>query len=281
MPVSFASVDPAKMELTPCRVTFGGVDMGATMGNVKFSMAFKKSDLKSDQFGDTVLDRRVSGVEYKIETTLAQINDTEKWQAAMPNLVRVGTGPYAMYAISKMGESDLGLAKTLVLHPLALADADLSGDYNFYKCTAESVSEVTFGPTEQQGLKIVWHVYPDMSASPAKFWLRGDPSIGLIAALAGSPSFSGTGNGTITAVSVVSGATVTETVTVKCVGVPSANKSNWLVTGSLSGQIGYCEISSVSAVFTSSKINFTLTDGSNDFIIGDTFTIATTAANYV
>ena len=281
MTVSYANVNPAAMEQTPCRVTLGGIDLGGSNGNVKVSIAHKKADIKSDQYGDTVLDRRVSGVEYKIETTLTQINDVNTWKAAFPNLTKVGSGPYAIYGVSKIGESDLALAQTLVLHPLSLADADKSADYTFFKVTAESVSEVTFGPSEQQGLKVVFHVYPDLSATPAKFFIRGDASIGLVAASAGAPVYTGTGNGLLSGVSVFSGATASENIVVKCVGIPAVNKSNWVVTGSFSGQLGYFEIATGSFNFSCSKIAFTLADGSADFIIGDQFVIATVAANYV
>ena len=281
MTVSFANVDPASMELTPCRFKYKGVDLGGTLGNVKVSLNFKKADMKSDQFGDTILDRRVSGVEYKIETTLSQVNNTDTWKAAFPNLLRVGTGPYSMVGISKVGESDLALSGILELHPLALSDADKSGDFTFWKATAESVSEVTFGPTEQQGLKVVFHVYPDMSASPARFFVRGDSTIGLVSAFADAPVFVGTGNGLMTAVAVYSGQTSTETITVKCLGIPSTGKSNWAVTGSLSGALGYLEVVTGSATFTSSKVAFTISDGSTDFIIGDQFTLSVHAANYV
>ena len=79
----------------------------------------------------------------------------------------------------------------------------------------------------------------------------------------------------------VFGTTVTETITAKCVGVPALNKSNWIVEGTLSGVIGYAEITSGSVNFSSNKIAFTITDGSTDFIIGDTFTVGTHASNYV
>ena len=34
-PVSFATITPGNFELTPCRVNYKGVDLGATLGNVK------------------------------------------------------------------------------------------------------------------------------------------------------------------------------------------------------------------------------------------------------
>jgi hypothetical protein len=248
---------------------------------------YTKSDLKADQYGDTVLDRRVSGFNSDIEFTLAEINDITKWKVAVPNSTLVGTIPNrSIVFLSKIGESDLSLAHTLTLHPLSKADADLTGDITFPLATAESVSEVDFGPKAQQGLKCKMHVYPNTAVSPAIFLIHGDPSNGLISPSAGTPIFSGTGNGILGAVAVYS-STKTETITVACVGVPASNKSNWYVSGSLSGPLGVVDITSgtngASANFTNPLgiISFTIADGLTDFVIGDAFTIATVGPNYV
>jgi hypothetical protein len=287
MPNSNASVTPVNFELSPCRVIYNGVDIGGTNGNVKVKLNYTKSDLKADQYGDTVLDRRVSGFNSDIEFTLAEINDITKWKVAIPNSTLVGTIPNRSVAfLSKIGESDLSLAHSLTLHPLSKADADLTGDITFPLATAESVSEVDFGPKAQQGLKCKMHVYPNTSVNPAIFLTHGDPSNGLIIASAGTPSFSGTGNGILGAVAVFN-TTKTETITAKCVGVPAANKSNWYVSGSLSGAIGELEITSGSPGASGSLsnplgiISFTIADGSIDFVVGDAFTIATVGPNYV
>ena len=75
---SYATVTPGNMELTPCRVKFKGpgalsfVDLGGTLGNVNVKFKFEKADIKADQFGSTVLDRRVKGIMGTIETELAE-----------------------------------------------------------------------------------------------------------------------------------------------------------------------------------------------------------------
>lgn len=284
MPVSFASVDVSKMELTPCRVTYNGADLGGAK-DVKVSIAFEKSPIQADQYGSTIMDKRVSGLKMTVEMILLEVNSIDKWKAAVPNMQKVGSGPYAGYFTSRVGESDYGLSQSLVLHPLSKADADKSSDYNFYKVTADSVTEIGFSATAQQGLKCVFSVYPDTTTSPARFMMWGDPTIGIVNASAGAATFTGTGNGTITSIAAVNGSTLTETITVKVVGVPATNKSNWTVTGSVSGLIGYCQITSGTVggtvSFSSSKCSFTLTSGSTAFVLDDNFVFSTTAANYV
>lgn len=281
--MSTANITPTLMELTPCRVSFNSVDLGGTTGNVKVSLSTEKAEIKADQLGSTIIDRVVSGFTVKIETVLAEISNKDNWKVVFPVAKRSGTGPYNIYFDSQVGTHDYPMAQQLILHPLSRVDSDKAGDYLFFKAVAESVSEVTFGPTEQQGLKVVWNVYPDFSVTPARYLIHGDPTIGIVNASFVAPVYTGTGNGVMSAVSVNSnlGGTKTETITVSCVGVPAANQSNWIVSGSISGPIGNFSITSGSYSFASNVINFVLSDGTADFVIGDQFVIATTAANFI
>lgn len=284
MTVSYSSITPGNFELTPCRVKYNGVDLGATNGGVKLKLAYSLSPLHADQYGDTEMDHRVSGFKPSVEFTLAEVNSIDNWKVAVPNSTVVGTSPRSLIFLSQVGASQLALAHQLILHPLSKADADLSGDYVFPLAAAISATEIDFGPKNQMGLKCTMNVYPDTSVNPSQFFVRGDPSIGMINASAAAAVFTGTGTGTITSI-VPTNLALTETVTVMCVGIPAANKSNWLVSGSLSGVLGYCSITSSNnggtVNFVNPKISFTITDAVTDFVIGDNWTIAVTGANYV
>jgi hypothetical protein len=262
---------------------FNGNDLGGTMKNVKISVTTKKAPMKIDQLGETEVDHVWSGFEVKIETVLAEIKNKATFKAALPSGLKIAAGNGAMYFQSQIGQRDSDLAAVLLLHPLSQADGSLDFDHTFYKAVPEEVTEIVFGPTEQQGLKVVWKVLPDTGVVPARFWFHGDPANGLVAADSGSPSYSGTGDGTISNVAVYNGFTKTETITIKCVGVPGSNQSNWVISGSVSGPLGELELAGGSgdhADFTSPVISFTITDGGTDFVIGDTWTIGTSAANY-
>jgi hypothetical protein len=47
-------------------------------------------------------------------------------------------------------------------------------DYVFYNAVASSESTITYGPSEQAKLEVVWTVLPDFSATPARFFRFGD-----------------------------------------------------------------------------------------------------------
>ena len=284
MAVSYSSVTPGNLELTPVRITYDGVDLGASLGNVKINQKFDKADLKADQLGTTVLDRRVSGLNVTIETELAEYQNKDILKVVFPNGIELVSGMNkAMYTVSKVGESDIALAKQLILHPLSKADADLSGNWLFYKATAMSDSTITFGPQEQIKLKVNWTAYPDFSVSPVRFCFHGDPAIGVVNAIAGNAVAGGgnVGNGDITAETAYNGFTVTETITVLCVGQTSGN--DFTVTGSVSGPLGSFHVAAASASvanFVADQVSFTLTQSTTQFAYGDSFTMAMTGANY-
>lgn len=174
---SQAVVTTSSMELTPMRVTFDGVDLGGTLSSVVISAKFSKSSILADQSGSTVRDRRVSGVEVTVTTELAEVKNKDLWKVVFPHATLLPAGTAAIDVEQAIGDSDLSHAKELVLHPLSLDDANVSADYTFFKACASAESTITYGPTEQARLKIVWNILPDESAVPNKFFRYGDPAI--------------------------------------------------------------------------------------------------------
>jgi hypothetical protein len=184
MPVSFATVDSQQMELTPMQVKFKAqgasdyVDLGGTLENIVVTFNYQKAEIKADQLGETVLDRRVSGLEIKVETALTEIKDKDIWKVVFPHATKVGGGSDAEIEFnSAVGDGDLSNAGELVLHPLSVASDVTAYDYVFYKACSAAESEITYSPTEQATLKIVWNVLPDTTQTPAKFAKFGDAGV--------------------------------------------------------------------------------------------------------
>lgn len=175
--MSNAVVTTSSMELTPMRVTFNGVDLGGTLANVVINAKYSKSEIKADQSGSTVRDRRVSGIEVTVTTELAEIKNKDIWKVVFPHATLISTGTAAIDFKQNIGDGDLANAHTLVLHPLSQSDATVSSDYTFFKAVASAESSITYGPTEQARLKIVWNILPDESAVPNKFFRYGDPAL--------------------------------------------------------------------------------------------------------
>lgn len=280
MSTSFATMSPGNFELSPCRVTYGGVDLGGT-DKVSVKIEEKLAPLKADQLGDTVIDNKVSGFKVTIETALDEVKLKANWKVVFPANKLVTSGPNTMfYFDSQIGQSMLDLAKPLILHPLSKVNGDKSTDIYVWLATAMPSSNLDFSSSEQQKLKVTFDVYPDFTTQPPRFMCYGDPSVGLIAASAGSAvaGTGNTGNGTVSAIAV-SNLAKTETVTLQCV-TPEANAGIFNVNGSMSGPLGLAVVG-VSYASANGAIAFLINDGAIDFALNDSFTIATVAANYV
>ncbi len=103
----------------------------------------------------------------------------------------------------------------------------------------------------------------DLTDEPETFISLGTPA-------AGTPTFFGLGNGTLTNVSATGATVKPQTITVLF-----SSPSTFSVTGSVAGYIG---AGSVGQAFTSTVVNFTPTAGSVAFSSGDQFAFALTNA---
>lgn len=171
---TFPAVTVSNMELTPMMVKFSGVDLGGTLSNVVISAKYAKAAIKADQLGTTDLDYRVTGVEITVTTELAEIKSADIWKVVFPNATLISGPPKAIQFNTNVGDSDLAHTGMLVLHPLS--DTALGNDYDhtFWCAVASAESTITYGPTEQSKLKIVWKILPDTSVTPYRFYRMGD-----------------------------------------------------------------------------------------------------------
>ena len=179
--MSSSTVTTSNMELSPMIVKYGTagaeVDLGGTLGNVVISAKYSKSSIMADQSGTTIRDRRVSGVEVTVTTELAEIQSKDIWKVVFPHATLTGSGTSGTLAFNaNIGDSDISNAKQLILHPESKTTIDVTGSYIFYKAVASAESSITYGPTEQAKLKIVWNILPDESATPNKFFKFGAES---------------------------------------------------------------------------------------------------------
>lgn len=284
MSASNSTITPANIILTPVRVTFNGVDLGGTTGGVSTAPKYKLSNITVDQYGDTVVDAVVSGQHYNVKFILAESKNKANWKVAFPH-AKLLTGNTNVYFDMQVGDKVSLHAAALLLHPLSNVDSDLSGDLLFYKAVAMSATEIKYGPDKQIGLSVEMMILPDTSLLPARFVMHGDPANGIVNATAAGAVAGGgnTGNGTITSQTPTNAGTKTETITVQCIGIGAAGATVIEVSGSVSGILGVFSVAAASTsthTFNSPQVNFIMTQGTVTFVVGDTFTIATVAANY-
>lgn len=289
---STATINVQSIQLSPMRVSASGVDLGGTDGGVTLMVKTDLADIHVDQYGKTVLDSKVLGHVFGMKFVLAETLDATKWKIAFPHSKLITSGGNKMiYFDMQVGDSLLGHATPWTFHPLDKANNDLSDDINLFLAAAKSATEVKWGPDKQNGLSCELQVFPDTSVNPPRFMIHGDPSLGVVNAVAGSPAAGGgnTGNGTIQAVSASNQFTITETITLTAIGAAAASANVFSVVGSVSGPLGTFNLAAANlstSSFTPSMpkpdgyVSFVAHQGTVQFVIGDTFTIAMTGANY-
>lgn len=178
MPVSYANVTTSNMELTPVQVVYNSIDLGGTLKNAVITAKYMKANIMADQFGKTVLDRRVNGLEITVTTEIAEIKNKDEWKVVFPHATEIVVGlKKAIQFNSMVGDSDLANSFPLTLHPLSIAAGTVDFDHTFFLAVSSAESAITYGPTEQAGLKIVWNVLPDTTVTPARFYRYGDTTI--------------------------------------------------------------------------------------------------------
>lgn len=177
--MSVAAISVSNMDIGPCQVFFDGDDLGATLSNVVINFKYMKTKLSADQTGsETYLDEAISGIDVTVETEIAEVRDKTKLSKIFPNATFITSGSQkALQFNDKVATRQLQFAKNLKLHPLVESDSSEDYDWIFYKAVPTEESTYTFGPTEQQRLKVVWRIYLDLSVSPGRMFRIGDKDL--------------------------------------------------------------------------------------------------------
>lgn len=276
---SFANINLSNISISPCKLIYDGVDLGAVEGDVTVTIEQFQSPIKIAQLGNSDVDFVSNGMNLRIKARLLEVTPAQV-KRLVPSSALIGSTGVYMY--NNIGDKYSNYAKQLILHPLSKNDSDKSQDILLYKAVVVSPGEIPFGNETIVGFEVEFVALPDFTVSPARFGFYGDPSVGIVDASAGSPVAGGSnvGNGTVTGVVVNNQFTKTETITLTCID-EATNGGEFHVTGSNpSRSLG---VAIVGTLFTADDncIQFTINDGSIDFAEGDSFTINTTAANYI
>ncbi|MBL0233240.1 MAG: hypothetical protein IPQ08_06205 [Chitinophagaceae bacterium] len=273
--------------LSSAIMKFDGVDFGLVSG-VKISNKEMTTDAHTDQIGKSLANTFYVGQEVQVELEMDEYT-VAKMKQVYPNSKLITTGPIAKLTFGdSIGQNYLALAK--VLEVIATADDTTNFGHYWKFFLAAPVPEATIemGPGKQVKIKFKFKVYPDLTQVPGQwFGFMGDPAAGTLvpsSAAAAVPGGGNVGNGTVTGLSTVDLYTKTETWTMTCIAT-AVNGGVFSVVGSVTGARGNATVGSIyhsnSIFIANSELSFTINDGATDFALADTFTIATTAANYV
>lgn len=164
------------IKMGTCKITFGGVDLGLTIGGVEVTVETTTKETKVDQFGDTVANETIMGRNITVSCPLAETT-LQNLVSIMPGatLVTDGVTPTKIKATvtSGTGISLLSLAQELILHPIELPDADVSEDLVIPLAATAGSMNFAYKYDEERVFDTVFKGYPDR-ANGGLLFIYGD-----------------------------------------------------------------------------------------------------------
>lgn len=115
--------DATKIALGVCSVSFDSVDLGHTKGGVECVYEPVWHDVKVDQYGDTIVKKRLMGEKFTAKVPLAEYT-VANLAVGMPAGTAVGTTTKRLDVGSSAGASSDTLAAALVLVPVDATGAE-------------------------------------------------------------------------------------------------------------------------------------------------------------
>lgn len=109
--------DATKIALGVCDATFDSVALGHTKGGVECVYEPVWHDVKVDQYGDTVVKKRLMGEKFTAKVPLAEYT-VANLKVGIPAGTVVGTSTKRLDVGSSAGKSSTTLAAPLLLHPV-------------------------------------------------------------------------------------------------------------------------------------------------------------------
>jgi hypothetical protein len=109
--------DVTKVKVGVCTVTFNGVDLGHTLGGVEVSYEPSHFDVTVDKYGETVVEKVLTGEKLTAKVPLAEYT-IANLKAAMPQGQYAGAANARIHVGKSSGASARAQSAQLVLHPV-------------------------------------------------------------------------------------------------------------------------------------------------------------------
>lgn len=161
-------------------LTFGGEDLGHTNGGCEFSYEPEYTDILVDLYGNTVVDKALTGEVVKVTVPLAEVT-LDKLKNAIPTGTLVedsASGKSKLNIGSTAGKRLSESAKELLLHPSWLAPTDKSFDIKLHKAVIVSELSLPYRKDEQTVYEVEFLALIDETQEEGGFLaVIGDDSI--------------------------------------------------------------------------------------------------------
>lgn len=147
--------------MSAARLTYGGVNIGHTTGGVSFNYEPSTEDLIFDQYGDTPVDKILTGENVQIVANLAEPVVGVLNSVIPGGLHALGSGGERLGVGRDAGYSLRADAKQLVLHPYDKADDDTDEDVVIYKAVVAEAVELNYEVNGQRVFEVTFQALVD------------------------------------------------------------------------------------------------------------------------
>lgn len=166
--------DATKIALGVCTATFDSVALGHTKGGVECIYEPVWHDVKVDQYGDTIVRKRLMGEKFTAKVPLAEYT-IANLGVGMPAGTEVGTTTKRLDMGSDAGKSSDTLAAKLVLHPVDATGVE--HDITIHKAMVGSQVTLSHVNDGERVIECTFEAIIDESkGAGAKLFSIGDPA---------------------------------------------------------------------------------------------------------
>lgn len=172
------------IKLGPCKVIYGEgltiTTIDKTIGGVDFSAVPLYHEIKIDQFGQSIYDKRIVGWDVKGVIRVAE-STYENIKAMSAGMVEVIGGEKKKLHDAQLGTSMRAGGKKLVIHPLENAIDDVSEDIVIYLAAPDTPIDLKYNFEKERVLEVTMIGYPLEGGGvnpgdPNAFFCIGDES---------------------------------------------------------------------------------------------------------
>lgn len=158
-------------KLGPCKATYdkGGPNelvIDKTIRGVDFNAVPMYKEIKIDQYGQSIYDKRIVGWDVKAVVRVAE-STYDNIKALSAGLVEVEESPNKKKLHdAKLGTSMRAGGKKLTLHPLENAPGNVSDDITLYLAAPDTVVDLKYDFENERVLEVTMKAYPRDDVDP-------------------------------------------------------------------------------------------------------------------
>ena len=158
--------DVTNVKVGVCSVTYNGVDLGHTKGGVEVSYEPVHKDVSVDKYGDTVVEKYLTGEKLSVKVPLAEFT-IANLKVAMPQGTFAGAANSRILLGHSAGTKGTTSAAQLVLHPINMGTR--ANDIVVHKAYVASTIELAMKVDEEKIVEVTFEALLDETKTDGNY----------------------------------------------------------------------------------------------------------------